>query len=616
MAEFHFLRPWWLALVPVGLALAWLLLRGGGAGAGWRTVVDRALQPYVLAEPETFGERRWLMAAALAALVVAAVALAGPTWERLPVPAFRSEEALVVALDLSRSMDAADVQPSRLGRARLKLLSLLERRTGGQTALVAFSAHAFTVTPLTTDTRTVSSLVTALSSDIMPSRGSRPVAGIAKAASLLRQGGAGRGEILLITDAEVGPAEIDAARAAREEGFRVHVLAVGTEQGAPIPEQGGGFLTDRAGRVVVPQVSFGALRRLADAGGGRFAALAADDRDLDQLFPGDTPALGAVPQDEAEETLADVWRDAGVWVAVLLLPLLAAGFRRGWVASIACAVLLAPVGDAEAFEWSSLWRRADQRGLERLQSGDAERAAELFVDPEWRSAAQFRAERFAESAATLDGLDTADSHYNRGTALAKAGQVEPAIGALERALELDAEHEDARFNLELLREFNEQNQQNQQPENAGEESQGGEEQQAGDGSTGEQGQEQGEQANEGEGEEQERDGGAQSAQSSGDPSDREGDGSDDQQSADGEPSDQDERQAADGESEADGGGEPEALAMDTEEWASEQAAEQWLRRIPQDPGGLLRRKFLYQYQRLGIDQDGNYVWPGDETQPW
>ena len=63
-------------------------------------------------------------------------------------------------------------------------------------------------------------------------------------------------------------------------------------------------------------------------------------------------------------------------------------------------------------------------------------------------------------------------------------------------------------------------------------------------------------------------------------------------------------------------GQPTLSPDDLEDWASEQAAEQWLRRIPQDPGGLLRRKFLYQYQRLGIDQDGNYVWPGDEVQPW
>ncbi len=117
-AEFHFLRPWWLALLPVGVWLIWQLLRGRADGGGWRTIVDAALRAHVLAEPQILRESRWPLIASLCGWVLAVVALAGPAWERLPVPAFRSEEALVVAFDLSRSMDATDVEPSRLARAR------------------------------------------------------------------------------------------------------------------------------------------------------------------------------------------------------------------------------------------------------------------------------------------------------------------------------------------------------------------------------------------------------------------------------------------------------------------------------------------------------------------
>src|SRR5262249_5090359 len=135
MVELHWLRPWWLALLPLGVWLIWQLLRGRADSGGWRTIVEPALRAYVLAEPEVLRESRWPLVAALACWVLAIVALAGPAWERLPVPAFRSEEALVVAFDLSRSMDATDVEPSRLQRARLKLLDLLEKRSAGQTAL-------------------------------------------------------------------------------------------------------------------------------------------------------------------------------------------------------------------------------------------------------------------------------------------------------------------------------------------------------------------------------------------------------------------------------------------------------------------------------------------------
>jgi Ca-activated chloride channel family protein len=203
MPEFHFLRPLWLLALPAGLWLTWRLLGRSGARGNWLAVVDARLQPYVLAEAAAYGARRWPLLAAIAVWSTATFALAGPTWERLPVPAFRADEALVIALDLSRSMDAADIEPSRLARARLKLLSLLELRAGGQAALVVYSAHAFTVTPLTTDTRTIASLVNALNTGIMPSRGSYPEAGLQRAGLLLEQAGMTRGEILVMTDAEV-----------------------------------------------------------------------------------------------------------------------------------------------------------------------------------------------------------------------------------------------------------------------------------------------------------------------------------------------------------------------------------------------------------------------------
>src|SRR5690606_431707 len=220
--NFHFLRPAWLLALPVGVALIVYAFRAHASGGAWRRVVDRALQPFVLTSADRYTGRRWPLVAAVAAWTVATVALAGPAWQRLPVPAFRRSAALVVALDLSRSMDAADLAPSRLTRAKLKLLSLLDRRDGGQTGLVVFSTHAFTVTPLTTDTRTIASLVAALTTDIMPTRGSSIAAGLDKAASLLRQASVSEGRILLMTDAAPAAADLDLARRLAGEGIEVN----------------------------------------------------------------------------------------------------------------------------------------------------------------------------------------------------------------------------------------------------------------------------------------------------------------------------------------------------------------------------------------------------------
>jgi Ca-activated chloride channel family protein len=503
----------------------------------------------------------------------------------LPVPAFRSADALVVAFDLSRSMDAGDVEPSRLARAKLKLLSLLERRESGQTALVVFSAHAFTVTPLTTDNRTIAALVNSLSTDIMPSQGSYPEAGLTRARLLLEQTGVTRGDILLITDSDVSDQSLAAAQEIRSAGFTTSVLAVGTREGAPIPERGAGFLTDSTGQVVVPQVDAAALRRLASAGGGRFAELAADDADLDTLFPAAASLLeGTVDSDDDGDYEADQWRDAGVWLAAALLPFLALGFRRGWIAAwLAC--LLLPLPRAEAFEWRDLWQRRDQQGYDAMQADDPGRAAELFVDPQWRATAEYRSADYTASAATLSAVETVEAHYNRGNALARAGELEPAVEAYEQAIALKPDHEDAIYNRDLLKELLEQQQeqqQQQQQQTQDQQSQGGAEQQDG----GEQGEQNAQNQN---GEPQDQEPGEQPAQTEPDANEQQGEP--EQQQAQAEP-------------------------QDVEEWASDQAAEQWLRRIPQDPGGLLRRKFLYQYQRLGVDQDGNYVWPGDEKRPW
>jgi Ca-activated chloride channel family protein len=607
MADFHFLRPWWLVLLPFAAWLLWQLVRGRAEGGGWRSLVDASLREHVLAEPEVLRESRWPLLAALACAALALVALAGPTWERLPVPAFRSEEALVVALDLSRSMDAADVEPSRIARARLKVLDLLERRSAGQTALVVFSTHAFTVTPLTTDTRTIGALVGAVSTSIMPTQGSSLAAGLNKAASLLRQTGLRSGEILAITDADAGAADVELAGKLRGEGFRVDVLAVGTEQGAPIPRAEGGFVTDGQGAVVIPQLDVADLARVAAAGGGRFARLAPDDRDLESLFP--AAALpGAALAAGGEQQQADIWRDRGGWLALALLPLLALTFRRGWIAGV-FVVFLLPTPRAQAFEWPDLWQRPDQRGYEALRQEQNERAAQLFEDPCWRSAAQYRAGKFADSAASLLGIDSAEGNYNRGNALAKAGQLEGAIAAYDRALELDPQHFDAAYNRDLVKDYLAKNppppQKQNQPQ-SGEQKQDPQHGQS-NGSNGDDSQNGDPQARDQQGD-QDKESSSDSQQSNGQkPQNRPQPGDEEQKGEEQQAAAEQSQQGAQGQA---------AESKDAEHWADEQAAEQWLRRIPQDPGGLLRRKFLYQYQRLGVDQDGKSVANDPRAKPW
>ena len=388
-------------------------------------------------------QRWWLFGLAG---VVAATALAGPAWQRIDTPVFRAEQALVIALDLSRSMDARDIEPSRLSRAKLKILGILDRREGGQTALLVYTANAFTVTPLTDDVDTIAALVNSLSTDIMPSRGSYPEVGIRKGQSLLEQSGVGFGEVLLVADGGASPAAERAARELRDAGYTLSVMGVGTREGAPIPRLAGGFVTDNRGKIAVARLEERALSDLATAGGGRFAVLSTDDRDLDHLLSGEV-ATATATGDDALAT--DQWREEGPWLVLLLLPLAALAFRKGWV--LVLVVFIAPL-PAQASFWDDLWFNKDQQAQKALEAGDAADAAALFDDTEWRGVARYRTGDYSGSAEEFEATDNARNLYNFGNAMAQKGDFESAIDAYEQVLERDPDNEDAQYNLDYVKE--------------------------------------------------------------------------------------------------------------------------------------------------------------------
>jgi Ca-activated chloride channel family protein len=603
LANFHWLRPDWLWALPLIGLTTYALARRQLAPGSWQSIIDPALAPYILSRAQIKGlSYRWWLT--LIGGVLAVTALAGPSWNRVEQPVFRSEQAIVIALDLSRSMDAQDLTPSRLTRARLKILDILEARQSGQTALVVYSSNAFTVTPLTTDADTVAALVNSLSTDIMPSRGSYPVAAIRKSQTLLEQAGVAYGEVLLITDGGTSPAAERAAADLQSAGYSLSVLGVGTSQGAPIPRAGGGFVTDRSGNIVVPRIEETALRSLAAAGGGRFALLSADDSDINTLLSGEV-GIGSA----SDESLAtDLWQEEGPWLLLLLVPMAAMAFRRGLV--LVLLLFLLPVAEpVYAFGWEDLWLTSDQQAQRELDEGNAMEAGELFEDPVWRAVAKYRAAEYGPSAAGFGNQEDIENLYNLGNALARLGEIETAIDAYEQVLEVDPDMEDAIYNRDLLKDIIEQNQDAQGGEQGNQdasESGGGGQQSEGQSQSDQSGEEAatGEQGAEGQqGESSVRD------QDNVNQEDLEAIQAELERAAQEAQQQSGEAQESEGMSQADA----EQMRRAQEQ---RQAMEQWLRRIPNDPGGLLRRKFRYQYQRQGKDQDGNNLWPDDEVQPW
>ncbi len=456
----HLLRPFWLLAL---LALPWLWWwhrRHANSDTPWRDAVDPHLLPSLLqVAPTTTHRIAWLFGMAW---VLSVFALAGPSWRQLPMPLYAPSAPLVVVMDVSSHMLAADLPPSRLLRERLKIEQLIAARKGGQIGLVAYAGDAFTVVPLSDDANNLRDLLAALTPDTMPVDGQRADRAIRRATDLLAQSGDARGQILLLSDGADATAQTAAVDAAAK-GYSVDVIGVGTTNGAPLPSPDGTFAEDAGGAMLVARLDADALRALAQHGNGHYAALSADTSDLAALGVLDNQSASATHRDDAESLR---WRDDGPFLLLALLPLVALGFRRGWLAVALLAAFAMPAQRASAADadwWNALWQRTDQRADHALRRGDAATAGALAQTVDQRAAAAYRSGDFAAATRDWTQSDNADANYNRGNALAKMKDYPQAIAAYLRALRQHPGMADAQANLEIVRQLQQQEKKQQQP---------------------------------------------------------------------------------------------------------------------------------------------------------
>ena len=645
--DFHFLRPVMLLWL---LPLLWLFYQGRKQNGGlqaWQKVVSPVLLDYLQAGKPNASSRTLLWKIFWISLLMV-IALAGPTWKKLPQPLYSNDSALVVALDLSQSMNAQDIKPNRLTRAKQKLTDLLRLRAEGQTALLVFAGSAFVVTPLTDDHKTILSQLSSLTTDIMPVQGGDLDTALAKAKMLFKQAGIKQGDILLLTDSSAyTKAQVqDVVRA----GFHVHVIGIGTPEGAPIPEIGGGFLSDEHGQIVIAKLDEDRLRELADLGQGTYHRLRVDDADIVALTQANMPAQ--VRQQHQPDDLSpthDVWQEEGHWLLLLALPLLLLMFRRGMLVVALMFVLQSQPADAGVLD--NLWQTPNQQGEALMQQKQYADAYQRFEDPRWKASAAYRNQDYQAAVDALNTIEqpTADDWYNKGNALAHLGKKDEAIDAYDQALRLNPKHADALANKKILqaqqeqdkkqqqqgedkqdkgKQDQQQNDKGQQSENKQDQSKQGQDKQGQDQqSKKQQGQPQGKDAKQGkpqdsQGKQDKPKAGKQKTQSGEQSNQKSGDVPPGQQDTAQHQQDLEQAQKAmhkdmqkqlakqqkgkEGERKQDKKDKPQSALIsssdDIEKTEEQQQFEQQLRRVPDDPSGLLRRKFLYQYQQQGRRQ--------------
>lgn len=595
--DFHFIRPLWLIMIPFIFFLIIVFKKRRLSVGNWGNIIDKKLIPYVLHRDQLKEDPKiwWLFTVTG---ILAVIAMAGPTWEKIQQPSFRADQSLVIALDLSRSMNAQDLSPNRLTRGKLKILDILERRRSAQVALIVYSANAFTVTPLTSDSDTIISLINSLDTSIMPSRGSYPAAAIEKGIQLLKQAGASNGEILLVTDGGITSDVFDSVNKLKSEGYKLSVLGVGTEDGAPIPKESGGFVIDNSGQIAIARLEIEDLIKLASIGGGTYTNLTSNDQDINMLL-----SEKVLDAEESDESLAtDQWHEFGPWLLLLIVPLSSLFFRRGWVFILILSVLPHD-NPVYAFEWIDLWKTKNQQAKEAFDNGDYDTAVSLFTDPKWLAAANYDAKNFQKSAQIFNSIDDSDSLYNYANSLAKSGQFKKALEIYNEVIDIENKPEDAIYNRDLIMNLLKEQESKGENDNN--------EQSSNEGSSGDNSQD-------------EMSENSQEAQKESSSEDGNNDDQNDLDSNREQSNEEDieaierelEKAADSSENELQENASNETEVDERMVQEQQQALEQWLRRIPDDPGGLLRRKFRYQYQRQGVDQDGNQIWPGDGVQPW
>lgn len=431
MTDFHFLRPLWLIALVLPPAIIWLSSRGGDTRHRWKGMIAAHLLERLLIEPDRKSHLRpaWLLAVVL---ILSALGLAGPTYQREPPPFVSDTASLVIVVDLTPTMNATDISPSRVERAKLKIHDILTERAGARTAVIAYAGTAHIVVPLTEDSALIESYTDALATRLMPKPGKDTWSALRLADRLLQDDG-GAGTILLMTD---GVAE-GAVTVKNQIESGLLVLGIGTAAGGVV--EGGS----------VSKLDLDALKKFAGESGASVATMTNDDADIRWIAQ-----KVATNLTERSAVGGDRWRDLGWWLVIPAAFLFALSFRRGWVtrvATVTVAIAAFLPDPTNAGSFADMWLTPDQQGRRAFERGDFSTAASLFHDPMWRGVSLYRIGKFKEAADAFGLIESPEAWFDRGNALLHVGDFEHGVAAYGKALQLRPNWPEADANLALAK---------------------------------------------------------------------------------------------------------------------------------------------------------------------
>lgn len=424
--NFHFLRPWCLLLLMLPAAIWLRYFNRMETVSSWEKVCDGNLLPFLLVKGSSL-QRRLMFYLCGAGMFFAVIGAAGPSWVKQEAESMTAENPLMIVLNLSSDMAEKDVTPNRLARARYAVSDLLSGIGRSQSGLIVYAGEPFLISPVSDDARIIENLLPSVDFDIMPENGDRLDLALRLAVESLNNGGWHRGRIVVFA-ADVGQnftAALRASSAAAAAGYTVDVVNVGAAR------------NDK-------------LQKIAAQGGGQSLQTAQIGSLAAQIRQTVSSEL------KKSENKVSQWLDYGWYLVFVPLFCCLYLFRRGILMILLALSVSFPAR-------AGFFLNENQEGLKAFDRENYQAAAQHFTDKNWQAAAYYRLGEYDKAYQKYSAVSDETGLYNQGNALAKMGKTDEAIKKYEQVLEMNPDHEDARFNLEYLRQ--QQEQQSSPPQN-------------------------------------------------------------------------------------------------------------------------------------------------------
>jgi len=457
-ALFHFLRPEWLLLLP-GLAVLELLLKKRQRRDD---PFDHIIAPALLKHLRLARPKRSLFSpdsALVVLIVLLSLVLAGPSWQQQPSPLAEDNAPLVILMDVSASMNATDVAPSRGERARQKLTDLLARVSDKKVAIIVFAGSAHTVLPLTNDHDIARNYLSGIRTGMAPRAGKFPEYALPSVDRVLAKARRSA-SILLISDGIGSNSNVLFKAWCATNPHQLIVYGIGS----PNPEQSTSPLDERG------------LQALANDCDANYVDDSIDTQDINTIVNSLSDGYNIVDNE------ALPWLDSGYPLVFVAMALALLWFRRGWTRVwawlLAPALLLpqhellaqdrplesalaitadAPVQHAKSSiletlldDFIRLWLTPDQYGRLLLEAGYPEKAAHVFANPIWQATAHYYAEDFIRAASLFTRQDSLAAQFNRANALAHGRDYVRALSIYNQLLLRDPLFPGAKANRDAL----------------------------------------------------------------------------------------------------------------------------------------------------------------------